>query len=57
MFEYKALKGNDLPSPEQLNSFAEEGWEVVQIIRFSSTTTDYCAGDVLIYFKRVKMSS
>ncbi len=50
MYEHKAEQSDSLVSPEHLDEFAAEGWELIQIIPFLS---DGSPG-FIHYFRRIK---
>ena len=55
MKEYKTLIGNDIPSSEQLDTLASDGWELVQIVPWFENQKQVRPGHVAIYLQRDKV--
>ena len=48
-FEYKLFPSSGLPTEEQLNDLANEGWEVLQIVPNVTSRDRY---EYIVYLKR-----
>ena len=48
-FEYKLVPSSGLPTEEQLNELANEGWEVLQIVPNMTSRDRY---EYVVYLKR-----